>query len=61
MRKVISEFFLDSAKIVFGSMVIGFFAPNVYGLVPWKSLAGGLTATATLLILASITTKKETQ
>lgn len=52
--EVITDFLTDSAKIVFGSAVIGFFIPGIVGPISPVTFAGGAVATALLLTLAVI-------
>lgn len=52
--EVITDFLTDSAKIVFGSAVIGFFIPGIVGPISTSTFAGGAVATALLLTLAVI-------
>ena len=53
-RKIVSDFFLDGAKIIFGSLVVGVFIP---GAAPqkilWPTLAVGITMTTLFLIIAN--------
>jgi len=47
--RTFSEFFLDGAKIIFGSVVIGAFVPNTLGQTSWFAFFGGIVATAFFL------------
>jgi hypothetical protein len=49
---IVSDFFLDSAKITFGSLVVGIFAPGVTVKTPFSTFFNGLIATAIFLIIA---------
>ncbi|MFC1612749.1 hypothetical protein ACFL23_00265 [Patescibacteria group bacterium] len=55
--KIISNFLSDSAKIIFGSMVIGIFVPSASGETPWATFIMGLTLTIAFLISAIILSK----
>ena len=48
--KIISNFFLDGAKIVFGSLVIGAFVPGISTETPWHLFVVGIAGTLSLLI-----------
>lgn len=52
--EVIVNFLTDSAKIVFGSAVIGFFIPGIVGPISLAVFASGAIATIVLLFLAVI-------
>lgn len=47
--KVIANFLLDGAKIIFGSLVIGVFVPSATGSVPWFTFLFGVLSTAVSL------------
>lgn len=48
--KVIADFLLDGAKIIFGSLVVGVFVPAATGKIPWLTVLLGLALTAAFLI-----------
>ena len=50
---VVSNFLLDGAKIIFGSLVIGVFVPSASGEVPWVTLVAGILLTLSFLILSA--------
>ena len=52
--EVVTDFLTDSAKIVFGSAVIGFFIPGIVGPISLAVFASGAIATNVLLSLAVI-------
>jgi len=52
--KKISEFFLDGAKIIFGSLVVGAFLPEKIGKIPWLTLTGGIVAVLLFLSFSAI-------
>ncbi|OGF49363.1 hypothetical protein A3G55_01690 [Candidatus Giovannonibacteria bacterium RIFCSPLOWO2_12_FULL_44_25] len=56
--EVITDFLTDSAKIVFGSAVIGFFIPGIVGPISLTTFAGGAVATTALLTLATLLSTK---
>ncbi|MBU1913113.1 MAG: hypothetical protein KKB22_06260 [Candidatus Omnitrophica bacterium] len=49
---VVSDFFLDSAKITFGSLVIGIFTPGVIIKTPLSTFLNGLVISIIFLTLA---------
>lgn len=49
--KVIANFFLDGAKIIFGSLVVGAFLPNAIGDQP-RFFAVGIGVVFTIIFLA---------
>jgi len=49
---VTCDFFLDSAKITFGSLVINLFAPGIAAKMPWVTLLTGLSFTTLFLVIA---------
>ncbi|MEK7541830.1 MAG: hypothetical protein AAB533_03210 [Patescibacteria group bacterium] len=56
---IISNFFRDGAKIIFGSLVVGVFVPSgAITAFPWLTFVTGIMATGMFLVIASITTKK---
>ena len=56
--KTIYTFSVDSAKIVFGSLVVGVFIPGSLGAVSWVTFSGGIITTSFLLVLALILSDK---
>ena len=50
--KALANFFLDSAKIIFGSAVVSALLPSITGEIPWLTVAFGMIATITFLMLA---------
>lgn len=54
---VLVDFFTDSAKIIFGSAVVGYFIPSISGNVSAPMLASGIAATGMFLGLASLLSK----
>lgn len=50
--KTISNFLLDGAKIIFGSLVIGVFIPSASGKIPWLTFVAGIILTLSFLIIA---------
>ncbi len=57
--QTLSNFCLDAAKIVFGSLVIGVFAPGTEQKLPWATFVAGLSLTIIFLGLASKLLKKD--
>ena len=55
---VIIDFLTDSAKIVFGSAVIGFFIPGISGQITNIVFVGGIFATAIFLGIAVILSRQ---
>lgn len=55
--KVLANFLLDSAKIVFGSAVVGTLIPGLNRGVPWPTAFFGLIATIAFLATAMKITK----
>lgn len=51
--KVISNFFLDGAKIIFASLVVGVFVPGAAGNIPWLTFLIGLATTVLFLSIAT--------
>lgn len=51
--KIIANFLLDGAKIIFGSLVVGAFVPSAAGNISWITFTGGLLAIAVFLSLAA--------
>jgi hypothetical protein len=51
----------DSAKIIFGSLVIGIFAPSVSGEIPWITFAFGIAMTIVFLGIAFFLSNKLTR
>ncbi|MEK7099081.1 MAG: hypothetical protein AAB916_01025 [Patescibacteria group bacterium] len=57
--RIIANFFLDGAKIVFGSLVIGAFIPSTaFHEFPWFVFLGGITMTVIFLFVAHMADKK---
>lgn len=58
--RVVANFFIDGAKIVFGSLVVGAFIPTTGGAgFPLTTFIGGAIAAAGFFIVASIAAHKE--
>lgn len=55
---VLVDFFTDSAKIIFGSAVIGYFIPSISGNVSSPMLISGIAATGMFLGIASLLSKR---
>lgn len=56
--KIIIDFLSDSAKIVFGSAVIGFFIPGISGAITTQAFVGGVFTTVVFLTTATLLDKK---
>lgn len=58
--RVVANFFLDGAKIVFGSLVVGAFMPKV-GLdsFPWLAFLMGVVITTGFFLMANLAAHKE--
>ncbi|MEK7560256.1 MAG: hypothetical protein AAB522_03075 [Patescibacteria group bacterium] len=56
--KVIVDFLTDSAKIVFGSAIIGFFIPGISGAITIQAFVGGVFTTIVFLTTASLLDKR---
>ena len=56
---IVSDFFLDGAKIVFTSLVVGVFVPGTTSSIPWFTFIIGLVLTAAFLSMAVELSKKE--
>ena len=56
--KTILNFILDSAKIIFGSLVVGIFAPNISGEIPWLTFLVGIIMTLMFLGIAMFLSDK---
>lgn len=57
--RIIANFFLDGAKIVFGSLVIGIFIPSAaLREFPWFVFLGGITMTILFLFVAHMAEKR---
>jgi hypothetical protein len=54
----IANFFLDGAKIVFGSLVVGVFSPGGINKIPWLTFGSGIILTIFFLSIASVISKK---
>lgn len=59
--RILLEFMKDSAKIIFGSLVIGIFAPSVSGEIPWITFAFGIAMTIVFLGIAFFLSNKLTR
>jgi len=55
--EVVSDFFLDGAKIIFGSLVVGVFVPGAAGKIPWLICAIGVAVTMLFLTVAAMLAK----
>jgi len=55
--KTLSDFLLDSSKILFGSLVVGAFLPGTTGPVSWVTFVIGIFLTISFLIVAIILSK----
>lgn len=56
---ILSNFFLDGAKIIFASLVVGVFVPSASGNIPWLTFAIGIAMTLLFLNIATRLSKKE--
>lgn len=58
--RVIANFFLDGAKIIFGSLVVGAFMPtaNLSGF-PFITFVGGAIATSVFFVTANVAAHQE--
>lgn len=56
--KIIIDFLKDGAKIVFGSVIVGFFIPGLSGNISLATFLGGILATMFCLIAAIVLTNK---
>lgn len=55
---ILSNFFLDGAKIIFGSLVIGAFVPNLAIQSPqWITIGMGIILTTAFLAVAKVSSK----
>jgi len=54
--KAFSEFFLDGAKIIFGSVVVGAFIPGTGGPISWLTFVIGTLATISFLVVSATIT-----
>lgn len=55
---ILSNFFLDSAKIIFGSLVVGAFVPSLATQSPqWIAISMGIILTTAFLIAAKMASK----
>ncbi|OGC13320.1 hypothetical protein A3J90_08105 [candidate division WOR-1 bacterium RIFOXYC2_FULL_37_10] len=59
--KVLGNFFLDSSKLIFASLVIGVFVPSAAGKVPWLTFLLGIVMTTLFLAIAVKLSKKGEQ
>lgn len=58
--RTLSNFFLDGAKIIFGALVVGLFAPTANrGVFPWLTFITGTTFTGFFLTIAIYFTEKK--
>lgn len=58
--RVLSNFFLDGAKIFFGSMVVGIFVPSTgIAKFPIATFIGGIAMAATFLAISTAIAKVE--
>ena len=55
--EVLADFFLDGAKIIFASLVVGVFVPGAAGKIPWLTCVVGLAITALFLSIAATLVK----
>lgn len=56
---IVADFFLDGAKIIFGSLVVGAFVPGATGgQASWLTIGIGILWIITFLIVANIARKK---
>lgn len=55
--KVVANFLLDGAKIIFGSLVVGVFVPGASGEIPWTTFLSGIGLTITFLGISAALTK----
>ena len=56
---IISDFFLDGAKIIFGSLVVGVFLPGTaVREFSWLVFFSGVTLTAVFLLIAYVISRK---
>ncbi|MCD6539940.1 MAG: hypothetical protein J7K37_04485 [Candidatus Omnitrophica bacterium] len=56
---IICDFFLDGAKILFASLVVGAFIPSATGKIPWLTFSIGIAITVSFLIIAIKLSKKD--
>lgn len=57
---VIADFFLDGAKILFGSLVVGAFVPGATGGNPsWLTVGIGILWILAFLAVATVARKRE--
>lgn len=58
--KVVANFFLDGAKIIFGSLVVGAFVPSIAAAqIPWSNITLGIVFTAAFFGIANAAAHKE--
>ncbi|OGX04768.1 MAG: hypothetical protein A3G87_02885 [Omnitrophica bacterium RIFCSPLOWO2_12_FULL_50_11] len=55
----LADFFLDGAKIIFASLVVGIFVPGAAGARPWLTFLMGLVMTSVFLGIAVKLAKTE--
>jgi len=58
---IISDFFLDGAKLIFASLVVGIFVPGAAGKIPWLTFTVGVGMTILFLSIAVKLSKIEAQ
>ncbi|MBI2888919.1 MAG: hypothetical protein HYY92_03205 [Parcubacteria group bacterium] len=56
--QTLHNFIVDGAKIIFGSLVVGIFAPSTAGEIPWLMFVAGILFTATFLGIALLLSSK---
>jgi len=56
---VVSDFFLDGAKIIFASLVVGVFVPGAVSQMPWLTFLIGIVTTVLFLSIAAKLSKME--
>jgi len=56
---IIADFFLDGAKIIFGSLVVGAFVPSASGMhLSWLAVGMGMVGVVAFLGIADGISKK---
>ena len=56
---ILSDFFLDGAKIIFASLVVGIFIPGASGKILWLTFAIGIIMTLLFLLISVKLSKME--
>ena len=56
---IVSDFFLDGAKILFASLVVGAFVPGATGIKPWLTFSIGIAMTVSFLSISAALSKKD--